>query len=325
MSSNKHIYDGGNPYQRINPNSIIEIGKVVNIEDPNDMGRIQVVVKGPASLGGDDNTLNKNLVYAFPMIPKFFGSTPKVGEAVLLMSFNLNEKQVDRLYIGPIISQPDKIGFDPYDYSAISPFSFKFKEPGPTTAGIPDLIGLFPKKDDIIIQGRYNTDIIQKPNEIQIRAGKFVKTTPNTTNPFNFTYNSKNMGYIQMKNDAIIKKGDDKNKEERGTITNIVANKINLLTHKDGSPSFNLTTPDKLITDDEMEKILNEAHPLPFGDVTGEILDLMFDAILGHVHNGNGNTATDLTTSGNKLSVDNLRKKYQDLKKAMNSKNVKIN
>lgn len=52
MSSNKHIYDGGNPYQRINPNSIIEIGKVVNIEDPNDMGRIQVVVKGPASLGG---------------------------------------------------------------------------------------------------------------------------------------------------------------------------------------------------------------------------------------------------------------------------------
>ena len=31
----------------------------------------------------------------------------------------------------------------------------------PTTAGIPDLIGLFPKKDDIIIQGRYNTDIIK--------------------------------------------------------------------------------------------------------------------------------------------------------------------
>lgn len=324
--SNKYSYNGGNAYQNINPNTLIDIGKVVDNVDPEGMGRIRVVIKGPSNLGGDDTvSKEKNLVYAFPMIPKFFGSTPKIGEAVLLMSFNLNEKQIDRLYIGPIISQSNQIEFDPYDYSAISPFSFKFKEPGPSVNGISAIKGVFPEPEDVAIQGRNNTDIIQKDNEVVIRAGKFVKTNPDKNNPFSFSFNNKTPAYIQIKNDVILKKKDDKIPEERGTVTNIVSSKINLLTHKDNTQIYHITDQDGPISDEELLKILETAHQLPYGDIMIEYMDLLEEVVLNHVHNGNGNPPTDLTTSGNKRAVETFKKKAKDLKKAMLSKNIRIN
>ena len=45
---------------------------------------------------------------------------------------------------------------------------------------------------DVILQGRYNTDIIQKNREIWIRAGKFEGAN-------NKLFNSRDMGYIQLK------------------------------------------------------------------------------------------------------------------------------
>jgi hypothetical protein len=50
--------------------------------------------------------------------------------------------------------------------------------------------------------------------------------------------------------------------------------KINL-THENGSPRFNLTNQDNLISDSELDKMLSEAHQLPFGDVLLEYLRLL--------------------------------------------------
>ncbi len=304
---------------------VIDIGEVVSIDDPNYLGRIKVRIKGPRSRGGDDGILDENLPWAFPMIPKFFPSQPKEKEAVFIFTFSRDKQHTDRLYIGPIISQPQQLNFDPLYVTALAGFSFGMTTPQVSISTIPDLKGVFPNPEDISIQGRYNTDITQKNNEVVIRAGKFNITKSSTNNPFPFSYNSKTQGYFQIKNDVIIIPKSNTQPEERGTVANLVANKINLLTHKDGAPRFDLTNPDSLISDDVLASILKDAHQLPFGDVLLEYLRLLKDALFYHVHNGNGNPATDLTASGNKQAIADFKAKADDLEKQMLSKNIRIN
>jgi hypothetical protein len=262
-------------------------------------------------------------------MPKHFTVQPKVGEVVLIFVFSDRQQHVDRLYIGPIISQLPKLNEDPYLYSALNGFSFGLETPLVNPAQIPDLNGVFPNPEDVVVQGRYNTDIIQKKNEVVIRAGKFIESQQTSNNPYPFKYNPSTQGYIQIKNDVITNpntgQANAQQQERRGTVTNIVASKINLLTHADGSPRFNLTNPDNLISDDEMARILNEAHQLPFGDVLLEYLKLMKDALFSHVHNGSGNPPTDLTISGNKQALAAFKAKADSLEKAMLSKNIRIN
>jgi len=74
-----------------------------------------------------------------------------------------------------------------------------------------------------------------------------------------------------------------------------------------------------------LKKILSEAHQLVFGDILLEYLRLLKDAFYSHVHNGNGNPPTDLTTSGNKLALALFKKNADDLEKSMLSKNIRIN
>lgn len=303
----------------------IQTGEVISVDDPLALGRIKVRIKGSVNKGGDDSIADADLPWAFPMLPKFYSAKPKVKEAVLVFVFSNYQAHADRLYLGPIISQPQQFNLDPYYTSAFAGFSFGSQTPPVSYKTIPEVKGVFPAEEDISIQGRNNTDIILKDNELLFRAGKFTQTSPTKTNPFNFTFNAKTQGYIQVKNDVIIKKATDTESEERGTITNIVASKINLLTHKNGSPIFNLTNQDNLISDDEMARILDEAHQLPFGDILLEYLKLLEEALFNHVHNGNGNIPTDLTASGNKQALAAFKKKADDLKKQMLSKNIRIN
>ena len=303
----------------------IQLGEVVSVDDPQGLGRIKVRIKGSVNKGGDDNTLDADLPWAFPMLPKFYSAKPKIKEAVLIFVFSTQQAHADRLYLGPIISQPQLLKSDPYYNSALAGFTFGSQSPNVSYKTIPEVKGVFPNEEDVSIQGRDNTDVILKNNEILIRAGKFVTSVPSKTNPFSFKFNAATQGYIQIKNDTVVKRGDDNNPDEKGTIANIVASKINLITHKNGSPIFNVTNQDNLISDDEMLRILEEAHPLPFGDVLLQYLRLLKDAFINHVHNGNGNKPTDLTASGNKQSLDTFKKNAEDLENQMNSKNIRIN
>ena len=330
--SNKLTTNRLGTYNDIPYNQIFSIGKVVSVEDPNNMGRIKVRIYGPSSRGGDDNVIGligpngavnpSVLPWCLPM-SSIINTQPKVGESVFIFSFDITKPFIDRIYFGPIISQPQNLNNEPYDYSALKGLSIANMGPKTSTETIPDLIGVFPNQEDISIQGRYNTDITQKRNEIILRAGKFVDSSPYEKNPFSFSFNKKTQGYIQIKNDVTISvKGSDIIK--KGTVTNIVSNKINLLSH-DGSPKFNLTNQENLISDSELEKILSTAHQVPFGDVLLQYLRLMKNAIFSHVHNGNGNPATDLTVSGNIQGMAVFKAKADDLEKAMLSKNVRIN
>ena len=286
------------------------------------LGRIKVRIKGSMTTGGDDSILDENLPWCFPLMPKHFSVQPKVGEVVLLFVFSKQQQHVDRLYIGPIISQLPKLNEDPFLYSALNGFSFGVESPLVNPAQIPDLNGVFANPEEDLEK---KIERLQKKNEVLIRAGKFVPENPTSNNPYPFKFNSSSQAYIQLKNNIVTTPKTNQQPERRGSITNIVANKINLLTHADGSPRFDLTNPDNLISDEEMTRILTEAHQLPFGDVLLEYLKLMKDALFSHVHNGSGNPPTDLTISGNKQALAAFKSKADSLEKAMLSRNVRIN
>lgn len=301
----------------------LKTGIVISVDDDYAMGRIKVRINGSTASGGDKDILDKDLAYAFPMLPKHINVLPKKGELVWVFVFDKNNQHADRMYIGPIISQSPKLDFDDGNFGATAGFNYGTIKPLISVDTIPMLKGVFPDKKDISIQGRYNTDITQKRNEVIIRAGKFEVSEKTNKNPYPFKFNTKTQGFIQIKNDFKINVG--KESKEFGTVTNIVSNKINLITHSGGNPRFNVTNQENLIDDNELTKILEEAHQLPFGDVLVKFLRLMSDALLSHVHNGNGNPATDLVTSGNKQAIGIFKNNSEDLLNSMLSKNIRIN
>lgn len=322
--TNKITSNRVSSYQSLSEIRFVKYGVVVSIDDPNYLGRIKVRIKGPQNLGGDDGKSNSDLPWSFPMLPKHLLVTPKIGETVFIFVFRTDLEHADRLYIGPIISQPQLLNKDNYELSALAGFTFGTQGPNTSVDTIPQLRGVFPDKNDISIQGRFNTDITQKHNEIVLRAGKFVNSQTTPENPYNFEFNSKTQAFIQIKNNFNIPFGNQ-GATQKGTVTNIVSSKINLITHEEGSPKFNVTNQENLISDEEMNRILNEAHQLPFGDILLQYLKLMKEALFNHVHNGSGNKPTDLTVSENKQALNEFKLKAEELENAMLSKNIRIN
>ena len=84
-------------------NIVMLIGTVREIEgtysnDGHDGLRVR------AELPNDKPKKIEDVPWAFPLMPKVFQSVPKVGEAVLI--FKEDSPTAQRMYLGPIISQP---------------------------------------------------------------------------------------------------------------------------------------------------------------------------------------------------------------------------
>jgi hypothetical protein len=304
----------------VNKVKTVQIGVVASVDDPYELGRIKVRIPGQPNVGGDAGSTTDELPWSYPMESKFFTSQPKVGEGVFIITFSNQKAHSDRLYFGPIISQLDKLNFDSSPVTGLNAFTFANSNPNVSISRIPAIRGVFPKPDDISVQGRYNTDIILRKNEILIRAGKFVESKADLNNPYPFQFNNTTQGFIQIKNNVnLIRDGQD-----LGSVTNIIGSKINLITHKDGTPRFNVMNQDSQVSDEEILNILDNAHPLPFGDLLIEYLILLKNAFLNHVHNYHGIPPTDLTV-GVTLPVKSFNDKAEDLENRMLSKNIRIN
>ena len=63
----------------------------------------------------------------------------------------------------------------------------------------------------------------------------------------------------------------------------MVANKINLLSH-DGEHTFDLTNPENLINNETQLLINSDAHPIVYGDVLINFLELMRTYVTNHIH-----------------------------------------
>jgi len=322
----KYSREGTNGYQGGNDFTFIQRGKVVSIDDSDDAGRIKVRV-----IGVDNNKVDSETYYAFPMLPKHINIVPKLKEAVLIFTFKSNNNKVDRMYMGPIIPQPQFLNKADFDLEAWNGFSFGVQDLGPAPTERKKIKGGYAKKEDIAIQGRKNTDLILKESEVLLRAGKFVfKGDPANNGAsvdefddrLGYKFNNRTQGYIQIKYNTQTNIQENGTPKEYGTITNIVSNKINLLTYKNGNPTFNLANQENLISDEEMQTILKTAHPLVFGDKLLEFLKLTKVAISNHTHKYAGLSPHSEGQSESAKAMQQMNE--YDLEQIL-SKNIRIN
>jgi len=258
-----------NPIEQI-PSTIIPkrtifYGKVVSIDDDTDGMRIKVFISDLDNHTNENNV--NNLPWCYPLLPKFFHVYPSVGEMVRIFIEDMSFNQKGRFWLGSIISQPQKIGFD----SIATALSNIDKKPGlppekaPST--YPDADGIYPTKTDVAIVGRVNTDVILRINEVHIRAGKHENGNP-------LKLNTKNPAEISM---VFEPKSEIEDDYYSNTI--ITSDKIAIISHS-GNPQFKAA---KLKSEDRT-RIFNEGHPIVRGDVLVEALEVFRQALINHIH-----------------------------------------
>ena len=264
MAFNKPILQTSNSFKPINStiirNRTIFYGEVVSIIDDTNGGRIKVRISEL------DNQINdENLPWSYPLMPKFFHIYPQVGEIVRVFLEDNKFPERSRFWLGSVISQPQKIGFDS-KFTALSTTNLGLTNPDKSINTYPDADGVFPHINDVGIIGKINTDILLKPNEVLIRAGKHVNDNP-------FELNVKNPASINMMYEPSITNGD----YYSGTI--IQSDKIALISHS-GNPTFKSTR----LTKEDRNKVFEDGHPIARADVLIDALEVIRLALITHIH-----------------------------------------
>lgn len=258
--------------------SKIRLCRVLSVDDPQAGGRIQVRFTPEDS----DITEDNNLPWCFPFMPKMFHCKPKRGETVIVLA--PEAPKANRFYIGPIISQDYNLFAEKNQHtSKMFLGTGGVAKPLPKPATDPENDGTYPDDEDIAVRGRGNTDVIlhedQKENrsDIRIRCGfkKYCLGPAETA----LKFNDKDLAYILMR----YKKSKDHRDKEYTSSVNIVADRINLLSHDTKTP-FDLGDKQNLITDEQMKLILEKAYRLPYGDILVDFLKDFIDVFKNHEH-----------------------------------------
>lgn len=260
---------------------LVRFCEVVSVSDEYDAGRIKV------RLRPEDDAISKNedLPYAVPLLPKMFTVIPKVGEGVMVFLSEADKGFSQRYYIGPLISQFDYLYDQKLMFGSDSILKGSPLTMDRSVSSVANYRGITPKKTDIAILGRKNCDILLKDDDIRIRAGvKLLKED----DKYQMSFNEKDPSYIKLKyhNDGI-------GNNTHSTAT-IVADKINILSNKSSKRrpnntnqsigAFNLTDRDELITDSELENVINEAYRLPYGEELVNFLKKFIEIFMKHTH-----------------------------------------
>jgi hypothetical protein len=268
-------------------------------------------------------------------MPKMLAPIPKQNETVLLFMYSSDDRYSDRYYIGPLTSNLNLINNQSLEAGSTANLSTGFYLPQRDLSKVESVKGVYADYDTdntFTIHGRDNADIVFKPSEVLIRAGKFLENKPLEFNQVNPAYIQIKHGFNYVENSttptpAVPVSGPINAKKI--SVNNIVADKINLITYN-GSPNFNITQRDLLknttpyITDDELNNIIETAHPLVFGDILLQYLQALRSAFESHVHNNFGAAPpTDNVTIGN--SVADFKNLAPKLEATMLSKNVRTN
>lgn len=243
--------------------------KVISVDDDTDADRIKV------RLIPEDNSKDiSEIDYAFPLLPKMFHVKPKVGEAVFIFLAVSNNGNSQRYYIGPVISQDHRLHYDPYFQGADSFMRGAFKKFDVAPRMDPDQNGTLPNDDDIVIRGRRNADVQITGDDVRIKAG--VKVV-DENNKYKIAFNTRNPAYGKFKyhNDTL--------KDGSRSTSTIVGDKIMLLSNT--SPNYyELTDRKDLITDEELNKVIESAYKLPYGEKLVEFLQTFVNAFIKHTH-----------------------------------------
>ena len=252
--------------------TIIKICQVIDVYDDTDGERIKVRLSPE-----DDRKSDDKIPYAMPLLPKLIHVKPKVGEFVLIVLTEIGNGHSVRYYIGPIISQPQHMEKEDSLISATSlyPGALKLPDVAPSTDA--DSHGALAKDEDVALYGRKKNDIILTDNDVRIRCGNRLSGNENKGG---IVFNRTDPAYLLLRHTD--NKNGEKDNEYRSTAT-IVADKINLIGNQ-SKELFRTNDKNDLITNDEMQKIIDKAHELPYGDVLVDFLKIFVGAFAKHVH-----------------------------------------
>ena len=289
MGQNEKFIQKSDPYQSVErkfpSQKSIFYGKVVSIEDPADGGRIKVRI---GDIDDPARIANSDLVYCYPLLPKFFHIYPQIDEMVRIFIQDIKYPQRGRFWLGSIISQPQKIGQD-LEYTALSTTNAKRgTSPDKAPSTYPDADGIYPTKEEVAVVGRVNTDIILRDNQLEFRAGKHEDgelLKLNVKNPATFTL-------------TFDLKPESDSQRYSGAIT--MADKVGIFSH-DGIPKFKSAR----LTEEDRVKMFSEGHPIPRGDVLIQAMEVFRRAIIAHIHGYSG-IAADKNAIINDLEKLNL-------------------
>jgi hypothetical protein len=285
MSFDKPIIQTSDPYKKAGSEILVTrtiyYGEVISIDDDTDGGKIKVKIPDL-----DSRTGNADLPWCYPLMPKFFHIYPQIGEMVRVFIEDVRYPQKSRFWLGSVISQPHKIGFDSI-FTALSTTNAGMVAPEPAPATYPDADGIYPLKTDVAIIGKVNTDVILRINEVHIRAGK---------------HENDDVLKLNIKNPAQISLVYEQENEKSAFYSNtvIMSDKIALISHS-GEPKFRAAR----LTPDDRARIFEEGHPIARADVLVEALNIMRNAIIAHIH-GYSNLPADKNAVINDLEKINF-------------------
>lgn len=312
-SGQRSFTSNGNPSDRI-----MYPAKVISVEDSTGQNRIQARItsldENNKEFGGRDrDTPDEKLPFAIPLLPEFFHVRPLVGEMVFIILENPSDNSAPRYWIGPIISSQLKLRYQDYK-EAVKIFDItNFNQNRDLKNNLNSSI-FIPQESDVALQGRDDADVILRPREVIISAGKFKKGTlePNIDNPC----------LIQMKQfEGISIKALNTNVDLLNSFSqvNVRATNINLI-----SPlgKFRNHNESNIENNPDLEAFGQEAktlHPALFGDEAIKLLDLLIRVTLNHIHQPQNPLVS--TAESEELQKYTLDGKLQDLI----SKHIRIN
>lgn len=291
----------------INKHGGLYFGKVIDNRDELGGGRIKVAVY-PA----DKRKAIADIPYAFPAIPKLIHIVPKIGELVIVISEDFNRPDSQRFYIGPLISQLQYI-FKEGSLNATSLLKGGVMPALPSPEERASMHGTFPNTDEIAILGRKNSDIILSDDDLRIRCGARLI---DEHDPEKLSFNKESPAYIKLKYYP------NKLKDEVESTATIVADKINLISNN-GSPVFNVSDTDEGIPDEEMKKLIERSHKLPYGDVLVNFLSLFLKMFKSHTHKYHNMPPCPDVNSG--IFDRQYGSDEKNLDKLLLSENIRIN
>ena len=276
------------PKQLNKYNKVINYGRVLRVSDDGNM-KLKVFLRGidPPNadpfIDNEDDPNGRYMVWCEPFLPRMFNICPQVGEAVKIVLHDTKNPTIQREWVGPIISQPEKIKKDPYFFTALAGKRGGIMGLGRTIGTIPEAQGIYPNPNDVSLLGRDNSDIQLKEREVLIRAGQHILDNP-------LKLNEINPGYISLR---VLKPSDleektnnnptenELNLTENRTDTVIMSNKIFLIGRDSNSKVIK-----PILSKKDHLNLENNLHPVVYGDVLYEFMVIMRQWVKSHIHIG---------------------------------------
>ncbi len=277
-------------------NRIIHPAIVRNVDDLASFNRIQAEIvemdkNGNIIPGKDRNIPKERLPICIPLLTEFIHARPQVGECVLVIAENPSDLSSPRFWLGPLITSQIKLSYQSYQES-ISVFnsgSFNTQNnfDGPTLQDQIKPSSVLPSSSEIALQGRNDADVVLRPREAELRAGKFkLNSTTELNNETPCRLQLKQIDYNPYTTG--IKSADQKNASKFVPYSqfNLESTNINLISNEGKFREFNNNTEENKTNPrlKDFGDIASRLHPAVFGDELIILIRLILQYLLTHIH-----------------------------------------